>query len=83
LTRFSDIRLYKVTFCNLEGVVLTHKHPILHDNEWQYPKDIVKSYKDSILLYNFQMKGDREDLNSPTIIVNNITCATLGCDPRI
>lgn len=68
--------------CNINGTVLTHKHPVFHQGEWIYPRDIANTFQEDIVLYNFEMKGDRVDKNKHTIVINDVTCATLGCGPE-
>ena len=69
--------------CNINEMILTYKHPILVNYEWIYPKDISDIYMDTIPLYNFVMKGNKNDKSKHTIVVNNIICATIGCCPTI
>ena len=67
--------------CNINGVTLTDEHPILINNEWIYPKDISNVYTKKLILYNFEINGDKLNKDNHTIIVNNLICATLGCGP--
>ena len=67
--------------CTINGVTLTDEHPIFINSEWIYPKYIANVYTKKLSLYNFEMKGDQSNKDNHTIIVNGLTCATLGCGP--
>ena len=68
--------------CRINNTVLTHKHPIFYQGEWIYPKDIAETFREEVVLYNFEMKGDRTDKKKHTIVINGVACATLGCGPE-
>lgn len=74
-------RTHKI--CNINGLRLTHKHPVLWKGSWTYPKHIAYESLESFSgpVYNFVMHGTPADKTSHTIVVNDIVCATLGCGP--
>ena len=69
------------TLCQVDGVILTHRHPIYREGVWCHPRDVVETYLDTVTVYNFVMDGSPEHQITHTIIVNGLTCATIGCGP--
>jgi hypothetical protein len=69
-------------FCRINGAILTHRHPIYHNGIWVHPCDVSPSFDDTLVTYNFELYPRGETPEDHTIIVNDITCSTLGCGPE-
>lgn len=67
--------------CQVDGVILTHRHPIYREGVWCHPREVADTYLDNVPVYNFVMDGSPDDQMTHTIIVDGLTCATLGCGP--
>lgn len=63
--------------CNVNGVRLSHNHPVLVDSVWCFPSDVAPVYVAPVIVHNFELQGP-----SHTIIVNDtLICATMGKGP--
>lgn len=55
------------------GLILTNYHPVLHQNEWRFPIDIIPSERMHVdNYYNFVME------DSHSMSINGMFCITLG-----
>ncbi len=62
--------------CDVQGVCLSHNHPIFVDSVWCYPSDVADVYTAPKIVHNFEMEGP-----SHTIMVDGLACATIGKGP--
>jgi hypothetical protein len=69
---------------DVNGVLLTKRHPVYINNIWCYPEEISELKKENIELFNLELcKGDTFIQNDHTVIIDNVVCATMGCGPEI
>lgn len=62
--------------CDVQGVCLSHNHPVFVDSVWCYPSDVADVYTAPKIVHNFEMEGP-----SHTIMVDGLACATIGKGP--
>jgi hypothetical protein len=69
--------------CNLNNALITYKNSIHYSNKWIYTNDICNVYISEVELYNFEMDGDKNENLKHSIVINDIGCATIGCDHEV
>ena len=67
----------KTDLVKIGDLLITPYHPVLFDNHWTFPKDIVKPHSHACTkLYTFALESDH------IILVNSVPCACLGHNIR-
>ena len=67
----------KTDLVKIGDLLITPYHPVLFDNHWTFPKDIVKPHSHAcVKLYTFALESDH------IILVNSVPCACLGHNIR-
>jgi hypothetical protein len=66
--------------CYINGLKVTPWHPILHENKWVFPADVVtprEASPDVDAIYSFLLQPHADDA-AHAMIVGGVTCVTLG-----
>ncbi|ORX76786.1 hypothetical protein BCR32DRAFT_329199 [Anaeromyces robustus] len=70
--------LSKLYMCDIQGVLFTPYHPILMNNEWYFPNDLVESKEVSIHSWFNLILMDEENKKYEVEFSNGIKAITLG-----
>jgi hypothetical protein len=68
--------------CTINGILrITHKHPIKYEGKWVHPKTVAFETREQFTgkLTNLVIDAPPYDVGKHTVIVDGVTCATLGC----
>ena len=67
----------KTDLVKIGDLLITPYHPVLFDNHWTFPKDIVKPHSQAcVKLYTFALESDH------IILINSVPCACLAHNIR-